>query len=102
MDPQGGAVSRWSITEKKLIQKNNNKKLILRKKKEKIKLSPARQWWRKLEAKAGGFLSSRPAGLQSEFEGSQSYTEKPCLDKTKKEKEKKNKKKERKLSPPRI
>jgi hypothetical protein len=35
------------------------------------------------EAEAGGFLSSRPAWLQSEFQDSQGYTEKPCLKKTK-------------------
>jgi hypothetical protein len=28
-----------------------------------------------------GFLSSRPAGLQSEFQDSQGYTEEPCLKK---------------------
>jgi hypothetical protein len=33
------------------------------------------------EAEAGGFLSSRHAGLQSEFQDSQGYTEKPCLEK---------------------
>jgi hypothetical protein len=38
------------------------------------------------EAETGGFLSSRPAGLQSEFQDSQGYTEKPCLGKKKKEK----------------
>jgi hypothetical protein len=38
------------------------------------------------EAEAGGFLSSRPAWLQSEFQDSQSYTEKPCLEKPKKKK----------------
>ena len=43
------------------------------------------------EAEAGGFLSSRPA-VQSEFQDSQGYTEKPCLEKPKKEKEKKRKK----------
>jgi hypothetical protein len=32
---------------------------------------------------AGEFLSSRPAGLQSEFQDSQGYTQKPCLKKTK-------------------
>jgi hypothetical protein len=33
------------------------------------------------EAEAGGFLSSRPAGLQSEFQQvSQGYTAKPCLE----------------------
>jgi hypothetical protein len=35
------------------------------------------------EAEAGGFLSSRPAWLQSEFQDSQGYTEKPCLQKQK-------------------
>jgi hypothetical protein len=53
------------------------------------------------EAEAGGFLSSRPAGLQSEFQDSQSYTEKPCLKKPKpktttKKKKKRERKKERK------
>jgi hypothetical protein len=33
------------------------------------------------EAEAGRFLSSRPAWATSEFQGSQSYTEKPCLEK---------------------
>ena len=37
------------------------------------------------EAEAGGFLSSRP-GLQNEFQDSQGYTEKPCLEKTKNKK----------------
>jgi hypothetical protein len=36
-----------------------------------------------LEAEAGGFLSP---GLQSEFQDSQGYTEKPCLWKKKKKK----------------
>jgi hypothetical protein len=40
------------------------------------------------EAKAGRFLSSR-SGLQSEFQDSQGYTEKPCLEKNKKTKTKK-------------
>jgi hypothetical protein len=35
------------------------------------------------EAEAGGFLSSRPAGLQNEFQDSQDYTEKPCVEKPK-------------------
>jgi hypothetical protein len=39
------------------------------------------------EAEAGGFLSSRLAGLQSEFQDSQGYTEKPCLEKNKKQKQ---------------
>jgi hypothetical protein len=38
------------------------------------------------EAEAGGFLSSRPAGLQSEFQDSQDYTEKPHLEKNKNKK----------------
>jgi hypothetical protein len=42
------------------------------------------------EAEAGGFLSSRP-GLQNEFQDSQGYTEKPCLEKTKKQKQNKTK-----------
>jgi hypothetical protein len=33
------------------------------------------------EAEAGGFLSSGPACLQSEFQDSQGYPEKPCLEK---------------------
>ena len=35
------------------------------------------------EAEVGGFLSSRPACIQSEFQDSQCYTEKPCLKKKK-------------------
>jgi hypothetical protein len=35
------------------------------------------------EAEAGGFL----AGLQSEFQDSQGYTEKPCLEKQNKNKQ---------------
>jgi hypothetical protein len=43
------------------------------------------------EAETGGFLSSRSQpGLQSEFQESQSYTEKPCLEKPKKKKKKKD------------
>jgi hypothetical protein len=37
------------------------------------------------EAEAGGFLSSRPAGLQSEFQDSQGYTEKLSQKKTNKQ-----------------
>ena len=37
------------------------------------------------EAEAGGFLSSRPA-WSTEFQDSQGYTEKPCLEKPKKKK----------------
>jgi hypothetical protein len=33
------------------------------------------------EAEAGGFLSLRQPGLQSEFQDSQGYTEKPCHEK---------------------
>jgi hypothetical protein len=38
------------------------------------------------EAEADGFLSSSPAGLQSEFQDSQDYTKKPCLEKPKNKK----------------
>jgi hypothetical protein len=37
------------------------------------------------EAEAGGFLSSSQSGLQSEFQDSQGYTEKPCLEKPKRD-----------------
>jgi hypothetical protein len=40
------------------------------------------------EAEAGGFLSSRPAWSQSEFQDSQGDTEKPCLEKRKQNKTK--------------
>ena len=40
------------------------------------------------ETEAGRFLSSRQPGLQSEFQDSQDYTEKPCLKKTKTNKQK--------------
>jgi hypothetical protein len=46
----------------------------------------ASQWWRtnpstwEAEAEAGGFLSSSQPGLQSEFQDSQGYTEKPSLE----------------------
>jgi hypothetical protein len=66
-------------------------KQILKKKKKKKK-----KWGRAVvahvfnpstwEAESGGFLSSRPPGLQSEFQDSQGYTDKPCLKKTKKKK----------------
>jgi hypothetical protein len=42
------------------------------------------------KAEAGRFLSSRP-GLQSEFQDSQDYTEKPSLKKTKTKTKTKNK-----------
>jgi hypothetical protein len=41
------------------------------------------------EAEAGGFLSSRPPGLQREFQDKQGYTEEPCLKKQKQNKTKK-------------
>ena len=47
------------------------------------------------EAEAGRFLSSRPA-WSTEFQDSQSYTEKPCLKKKKKKKKKKNGKEKKK------
>jgi hypothetical protein len=47
------------------------------------------------EAEAGGFLSSRPAWSTSEFQDSQGYTEKPCLEKPKKKKKKKKRERER-------
>jgi hypothetical protein len=37
------------------------------------------------EAEVGRFLSSRPSCLQSEFQDSQGYTEKPCLKKQNKQ-----------------
>jgi hypothetical protein len=39
------------------------------------------------EAEAGGFLSSSPAWLQSEFQDSQGYIEKPCHEGKKKKKD---------------
>jgi hypothetical protein len=42
------------------------------------------------EAEAGRLMSLRPAWSQSEFQDSQGYTEKPCLEK--KENQKKRKK----------
>jgi hypothetical protein len=52
----------------------------------KIKTEAGRWWYTTFnpstwEAGAGGFLSS---GLQSEFQDSQGYTEKPCLEKPEK------------------
>jgi hypothetical protein len=43
------------------------------------------------EAEAGGFRGQ--PGLQSEFQDSQGYTERPCLEKPKRKKKKKRKKK---------
>jgi hypothetical protein len=48
-------------------------------------------------AEAGRFLSSRP-GLQSEFQDSQDYIEKPCLDKTKQQQQQQQQQKTGKLS----
>jgi hypothetical protein len=48
------------------------------------------------QAEAGGFLSSSQPGLQSEFQDSQGYTEKPCLQKPKTENQKPKKKKKKK------
>jgi hypothetical protein len=47
------------------------------------------------EAEAGGFLSSRPAWSTTEFQDSQGYKEKPCLEKPKKKKKKKKRERER-------
>jgi hypothetical protein len=47
------------------------------------------------EADAGGFWVQGQPGLQSEFQDSQGYTEKPCL-KTKQNKTKQNKTKQNK------
>ena len=46
----------------------------------------------KVVLEAGGFLSLRSA-WSCEFQDSQSYTEKPCLEKPKKKKKRKRKKK---------
>jgi hypothetical protein len=43
------------------------------------------------EAEAGRFLSSRPTGLLSKFQDSQSYTEKSCLEKQKQKQKQKQK-----------
>jgi hypothetical protein len=43
------------------------------------------------EAETGEFLSLRPAGLQSEFQDSPGYTERPCLKKQNKTKQNKTK-----------
>jgi hypothetical protein len=40
------------------------------------------------EAEAGGFLSLRPAWSIDEFQDSQGYTEKPCLEKAKQQQQK--------------
>jgi hypothetical protein len=64
------------------------------------KESKARQWWctplvpelgRQRQA---DFLVRGQPGLQSEFQDSQGYTEKPCLQKGKKEKKRKKRKQE--------
>jgi hypothetical protein len=43
-----------------------------------------RTWEAEAEAEAGGFLNRGQHGLQSEFQDSQGYTEKFCLEKPKK------------------
>ena len=48
------------------------------------------------EAEAEDFWVRGQPGLQSDFQDSQGYTEKPCLGKPKKKKKKKKKKKEKK------
>jgi hypothetical protein len=53
------------------------------------------------EAEAGGFLSSQgQPGLQSEFQDSKGYTEKPCLEKPNQTKPKQNKPKQNKTKKP--
>jgi hypothetical protein len=66
-----------------------------------LKIKGAGQWWRTPLIPALGrqrqvdfWIRGQP-GLQSEFQVSQGYTEKPCLEKSKKKK-KKGRKKERK------
>jgi hypothetical protein len=49
------------------------------------------------EAEAGRFLSSRPAGLQSEFQDSQGYRETLSQKKRKKKEKKKQEKRKRKF-----
>ena len=48
------------------------------------------------EAETGEFLSSRPAWSTSEFQNSQGYTEKPCLEKKTKQNKQTNKKQNKK------
>ena len=48
------------------------------------------------EAEAGGFLSLGQPGLQSEFQDSQGYTDKPCLEKQKTKNKKKQQQKKTK------
>jgi hypothetical protein len=61
------------------------------------KTSVSRVWWRTPLIPALGrqrqadFLVRGQPGLQSEFQDSQGYTEKPCLEKPKKKKKKKKK-----------
>jgi hypothetical protein len=60
-----------------------------------------RVWWRtplvpalRRQRQADFWVRGQP-GLQSEFQDSQGYTEKPCLEKPKKKKKKKTQKKPR-------
>ena len=58
----------------------------------------AGRWWRSpvipvlWEAEAGGFLSQGQPGLQSEFQDSQGYMDKPCLKQEERRKERKERK----------
>jgi hypothetical protein len=70
-------------------------------------ISSRRAWWRtplipalRRQRQADFSVQGQP-GLQSEFQNSQGYTEKPCLEnqKTKKPKKKKNKNKKRNRLP---
>jgi hypothetical protein len=51
-----------------------------------------------VEAEAGRFLTQGQPGLQSEFQDSQGYTEKPCLKKKKNTKQNKTKQKPKKMA----
>jgi hypothetical protein len=46
-----------------------------------MKMHQARQWW--LTPLISALRRQRQSGLQSEFQDSQGYTEKPCLEKPK-------------------
>ena len=67
------------------------------------RLSSSGQWWRTplipalgRQRRADFWVRGQP-GLQSEFQDSQGYTEKPCLKKTKQNKTKQNKTKTKKI-----
>ena len=65
--------------------------------KQRQKLPSSQEWWHRPLIPALGwqrqshFWVQCQPGLQSEFQDSEGYTEKPCLDKTKNKKQKKNK-----------